>query len=1026
MNRSKLNLSLAMIFSSGMLTACGGGSSDAPTPPPVEDTVLEGVLCIDENTNLSCDANEASANSITNNIIPEAFRSTTDATLFELSTGGIYIAPPTSEEISAYSTLVNNEILFNPTINASTTNAKTYLDNLGINEDLINEQEQAWLTSITDAIAIADGAHPYKAIASLVDKIVTDKSSLALTVTAEEVNAQHFVKRDIQLTEKQVSWTESDHDEGVSGVVSLPGRNLTVTATHYHNSLIVIDTSGAEPELKSQNLFAAVDAPRFVKDARTGASEHSLRTIQTSPDGQHVYISVVPKGEIGNELDDTYGLFRVVVNDDGSFDAHNAETTKRYVHANVGKFFVSDDGNVYVEDAEQEDYLILNADLSETGERVALPSELDISAVYFAPDAEFIYILTRGDSSAEPIEYSQLHKFNRATSTIDAQTTLSITGSLDGLVFFDQGKQALIYEEDFYAKIIDLNEMAVTKNLPLSESAEQTIETAAVTADNRYAILAGHDKYQLWVFDLNAPEIRMEKLLSADSRIRALSITEDGKIITGGNEPYASITSTSLGDILTPSQAINADKAYLTKENINNGLDLNVIVSDLSLFTEIPAGAYAQINWQTDNSAINVTPTEEVKLGAVTRDLSGDSTGTLTADLTYTFRDVSESSQVNFETKVRQAPADLPEQGTTLSGGQFSEGYVSYIDVSPNGSRAVVGLRGLGGFNLVTRSAENNSPEYKLSTGKTEDDKGIIGQQLAGPYAYQTAEVDGKTSVINESRPVGVQFLDNDYVLVATPKATTADDVTLEGALLVYKVDDISIASGAAVLVGTATTNQYGGTIKSLSHLVNNRVAIVVEVTVDDIVSRKAVVIDVSDPNDLTQVGDDIKVADTASVIEVSHDGQAVFVAHDNKVAKYTSAGNGVAEHETSAELTDLSIRSMAIGGTNNDTLFVGTSSGVASVYQFNTSDLTSNANALFQTGYFSRVQTIDVIGQQVYLSIWGYGVSVIDTQSQKELSFFEHSRQRRAGISDNGEWIFAAQYISRSTNEIRVLQLEN
>ncbi len=1026
MNRSKIYLSLAAILSTSMLTACGG--SDSQVVPPKksvvsEKTQVEGKLCIDQNINLACDTNEATTNSITNNIIPEAFRSTTHATLFELGTGGIYIAPPASDKISAYSTLVNNEILFNPTVNGSLAKAKTYLENLGIDEDLINAQEQAWLSAITEAISVAEGVHPYKAIAALVDKIIADNSNLAVSATLEEMSNQYFVKRDIQLSEEQVHWIESDHDERVSGLVSLPGRNLSVAATHYHNSLIVIDTAGEAPALKSRNLFAAVDAPRFSKDARTGASEHYLRTIQSSADGQHVYIAVVPRGEIGNAHDDTYGLFRVVVNDDGSFDTHNSVNTKRYANENIGKFVITHDNKVLVEDVEQEEYIVLNADLTETGERIALPSELDISKVYFSPDANYIYLVTTGDKSVEPIEYSKLHKYNRDSGTIEAEVTLSITSSLDGFVLFDQGKQALLYEENYYAKIIDLNAMAIVKSLPLSESAHQSIETAVVTADNRYAVLSGHDNYQLWLFDLNTPEVRMETLLATDSRISALSVNDYGKILAGGRESVVSIIDTTLGDVLTPEQAINADQAYLTKETINKGLNLSVIVSDLTLFTEIPAGANAKISWQTDNTAINVTPTDDKKLGAVTRDVSGDTTGTLTAKITYTFREETKSSQVDFDTNVRQAPAALQEQGTALFGGQFSEGYVGYIDVSPSGRRSVVTLRGLGGFNLVTRKHEDNSPEYQLSTGKTANEKGIIGQQLPAPYAYQTAQVDGKTKVINESRPVGVRFLDNDHVVIATPKATTADDATIDGALLVYNVNDASIASGEAQLIGTATSHQYGGTIKSLSHRINNRLGIIVEVTADDVTSYKAVIIDVSDPTNIQQVGADIKLANSASVIEVSHDGQAVFVAHDNKIAKYSSAGNGVAEHETSTALESLSIRSMAIGGSHNDTLFVGTSSGVASVYQFNTSDLTRNTNAVFQTGYFSRVQTIDVIGQQAYLSVWGYGVSVVDTQNQKELNFFEHKRQRRAGVSEHGEWIFAAQYISRSKNEIRVLQ---
>jgi len=1030
MKKKALSLSIAVILSSGILTGCGGSDNKKAVEevdkvqPPVEQNIISGVLCLDQNLNLECDANEVKATDLTDNEIPTELQSSISPTLFKLTSGGLYLAAPQNTEISAYSTLVYNEIMFNPSVNASLTDASAYLETKGITKTSITEQEEKWLASIKNAIEVESQAHPYKAIAALVNKVVEDSSKFDQTVTADEISLQNFVKKELSLTSKQVSWEESDHDEGVRDVVALKGRNLAVAGTYYHNSLVVIDTSTDEPQLKAKNLFAAVDAPRYTKDSRSGASEHSLRAVKSSPDGQHVYVSVVPKGDIGNELDDTYGLFRVAVSDEGVADSHNAPNTKRFIHENVGLFFITDDGQVIVEDADQEDFIVLNSDLTETGDRISLPVEIDFDSVHFSPDGQFIYLLTKGDSAVDPVVYSQLHKINRTTGEIEKAQYLSVTGGIDGLKFFDNGKQALAFEEDYYAQVINLEQMEVSKKLPLSEDAKQNIQTATVTPNGKYAIIAGHDKAQAWIFDLDSPEVRIDKLVSFDSTVRSISVTDNGQIITANRDGFMDISDITVGDIITPERSIALDKQFLTKENINSGLDLDIIVSDLSLFNTVPAGAGTNIDWQTTNTAINVIASEEHKLGEVTRDLAGDSTGTLTANISYNFRDIAKTEQVVFETSVRQAPEALPEQGSALAGGQFNQGYVNYIDVSPSGEHAMAVYRGLGGFNLITRSAEDDSPQYALSTGKTEDEKGIIGQQLPAPYAYVTKEVDGKTKVINESRPVGIQYLSEDYAIVAVPSATNENDDVINGALLVYKVDSQAIADGEAVLIGEATSNQFGGKIKSMSHLVNGHIAIVVEMTQGEETSRKAVILDVSDPANLVQVGDDIKVSEHASAIEVSNDAHAVFVVNEDKIAKYTSAGNGTPTHETSADIEDLSVRSLAIGGTNNDTLFVGTSSGVARVFQFNTSDLTSNNNQVFNTGYFSRVQTIDVIGTTAYISVWGYGISVVDTQTQKELNFFEHGRQRRAGISQNGEWIFAAQYISRSTNEIRVLKL--
>ncbi len=1017
MKKKNLSLYITILLSGGTLSGCGSSDKSTPAPQTKAPTVISGKLCIDQNLNARCDTGETSSQDLTDNKIPTSVQSTTHPTIFEATSGGLLTASPTSTEISVFSSLVYNEVLFNPAINTSSTNATNYLTNLQITQELANAEQAKWLTSVGNAIAIDTATHPYKAIGAVINKIVTDKSKFDVSVSAEEIAAQRFVKQEVGLTENSVSWELSDHDERTDGVAILNGRNMVVAGTHYHNRLIVIDTSGNTPKTRSTKLFAAVDAARFAKDTVSGASEHKLRSIKSSADGRYVYVSVKPKGDVGNEFDTSYGLFRVAVSDAGIADNHDSANSKRYISKTVDKFFIAGDGKIFVEDPVMEDFIILNADLSETGERVTLPASIDVDSAYFSPDGNAIYLLAKGDSKANPVTFSKLHKFNRSTNAIEKEVSLTISDGIDNLVFFDEGKQALIYKEKAFARVVDLENMKVTKELPLSVEADQVIQTASVSPNGKYAVISGHHRNETWLFNLSAAEVRMEKLIPSSSRVRALSINNNGDIVAANSEGIT-LSKLTIGDVITPEKALALDKAYITRDNLNHGLSMDLIVSDLALFTEIPAGNHSTISWSTTNPAINVTATETEKLGAVTRDPSGDATGTLTATLDYRFRNIHLTDQISIDTKVRKAPQALPEQGVALEGGQFSEGYVSYIDVSPDGTRAVPVFRGYGGFNLVKRKTDN-SPFYALTTTPTSDTKGLKGQQLPGIYAYQV--VDGK--VVNESRPVGTQFINNDYVIIATPGAKDAADMTYPGALLVYKVDDLSIADGEADLVGTATTNQFGGTIKSLSHLVNGHVAIVVEVTANDqTTSRKAVIINVANPEALVVVMDNIKVADTASAIEVSGNAQSVYVAIDGAVAQYNQAGNGTPLSQTPA-IEGFSARSIALGGTNYDTLFIGTGSGVAKIHQYKSNDLSQEQAPAFNTGYFARVQTLDVINKTAYASIWGIGVTVIDTINQQELSLFAHGRQRRAGISSDGQWLYAAQYISRSTNQIRVLR---
>lgn len=138
-------------------------------------------------------------------------------------------------------------------------------------------------------------------------------------------------------------------------------------------------------------------------------------------------------------------------------------------------------------------------------------------------------------------------------------------------------------------------------------------------------------------------------------------------------------------------------------------------------------------------------------------------------------------------------------------------------------------------------------------------------------------------------------------------------------------------------------------------------------------------------------------------------------MVEEDGVGKYGGAsGNSVAKAE---KTDDFKPRSIVM---SSGIIYVGTTDG--KLFRFNVADL-SSADDSFTSGYGGRVQTIDVVDGKAYMSIWGFGVTVIDPVASQEVAFFAHKRQRRAGVSDDGNFIFAAQYIGRSANEIVVLK---
>lgn len=600
----------------------------------------------------------------------------------------ILLAAGTSAEASSpgfgetsFNSMVDSEMFFNPTVNGDFDLAEAYLnDKLGMSSVLSLEQAYGLYFSKKLAQQV-DPDHPFKATAAVIDKIVmTNDEDYFVTVTTDEIADQRFVKNDIQFDTIKLSWEEPCPDEDPQEMVTLNGRDLTVIATSDYNTLVVIDYSDEDhPQITSQKYFAGVEGPEHTIDSVTGASEHSLHGIKAAPDGGTVYISVVPRRgdeSVGNEHDDRYGLFRVVVEDSGVTRDHDDPSTKRYDNANIGSYDVLADGRVFVEDTKDDVIRILTADLVDTGDTLALPAGIDARETFYTSN-DTVYVATGGDNDATPPIMPQLHKVIDGVST--ASMDLEMVPS--GMVLFDDDNQALIYQRNFFAAIIDLTTMEETRRLPLDEMVRQSVWTATVTADGHYAILAGREKAEVWVYDLTLPESRMEKVAQTETVIRAFATDANGKIFAGGRTGFCYVSNLEVGDVLTPEESIAGDKTYITGESINYGLPLSLVIADLSLYTEVPAASNgSSISWSTTTSSINMIPTEENPLGAVTRPEGSDDSGQLTATLNYEFRDISVSDSITGDVTVRKAPALLPDAKVVQTDNNSSQYMAANVD----------------------------------------------------------------------------------------------------------------------------------------------------------------------------------------------------------------------------------------------------------------------------------------------------------------------------------------------------------
>ncbi len=756
--KKSLSLSIAALLA-GSLSACGGGDStpeviSEPEIPLVES--VSGLLCIDSNNNGKCDVGEVSQKDFSGSTIPENMKSSDYARLLEVSDGSLYITSPGADEINVYSTMIANEILFNPTVSADTTLAANYLNeqlSLPVDGKITAEQEEQIQSSIKTALTTHADVHPLKVIAAVVSKFIESKE-FTITVDVDEVNAQHIAKRDITLKGEKLTWQQSDHDETPDFIMPLAGREMTAMTMHYHNGLMVIDTSGDKPVIKSNGLFASVEGERHAIDATTGASEHRLRGAISSDDGQYVYINIRPsKGEDSVGTSDNYGLFRVAINDDGTFASHDDPSTNRFVNAYIGNFEIVGD-KVHVEDLDEEVTYILNLDLTDTGEVVTakdlvattLATLVNVKEQFTSPDSMYLYVITEGENDV----VNKLHKINTSTGDIEGAAILDeIFGALK---FFDNGQQALAYDDD-YAAIINLEKLVLSSTLALPSS----IRSGEITPDNNYAVFSSEND-AVWVFDLNAIDVNIIASFNVGERIRALAADEKGNVFIAGRG-FNYVNKLNIGNVLTPEQILAADKAAIVESDINNGSSLSVVISDLSLATTIPAGSGSSITWSSNISNVNTSlpnTDDEPSLGAVTRPINGegDESGVLTANLNFSFRDISLDDLKNFDFSVRQLPQILPSASTIQTADNSSQ----YPAANVDGSIMLAPVRfenahqedvyGFIGINLV-----DGEPTIVTGTAETPktylDTESLVGVGIHGTYGI------GVTSAVELGNDAG-------------------------------------------------------------------------------------------------------------------------------------------------------------------------------------------------------------------------------------------------------------------------------
>ncbi|MGP2655865.1 hypothetical protein ACOJTA_02380 [Malaciobacter sp. WC5094] len=295
-NIKKISLSTVLI---SVLAGCGGGgggtSTSASSGSSVESRSLQYESCVDLNQNAVCENSEKGLN-------PADYPNI--AVTSKENNGKYLIGPSNSDEVSAWSTLVYNEMKYNPLVNKDQTSAISYLKtNLGvINRSLDNpltkEQSQNFEQSLKIAIENNPLVNKNSIIAAVCEKFISNKGSNVVSISTTDAQKQFVVLNDVKIEKlDSKNWDnivntdligeirdsvdqELVDKQGGEKIVSISGNsNFVVTASKYHNALNVVNYNESNPTYK-YNKFAA-----FRVNYEAGATGGTITTPVTSAPG---------------------------------------------------------------------------------------------------------------------------------------------------------------------------------------------------------------------------------------------------------------------------------------------------------------------------------------------------------------------------------------------------------------------------------------------------------------------------------------------------------------------------------------------------------------------------------------------------------------------------------------------------------------------------------------------------------------------------------------------------------------------
>lgn len=375
----------------------------------------------------------------------------------------------------------------------------------------------------------------------------------------------------------------------------------------WHNSIVKLDTdksvdSTVDPEFFATLMTSEHGVKSSDDDIISGASEHYLTDVQYTEDGKTLYALVSHPRREGPDDDDTYGLFKVGLNADGSIPttmvkgqpvAHRGDHVQRVADAKIDAILPIADGALLALDDTNHAIRYYDDQFAlQESKSFGLAENDDLES--WSADDEAVYLLI--ESETDDVRSYRLEKRLLSSPAVAAQT-LGLGEDVYGVIAHD-GHVLIVNDHSL--------QLLGSELTPLSEVtfAHEIERFSAATDFSRVAVIDGNGQLQLVDIADGKLSVPMKVDLNGADDISRLALADANTMFY--NDDRGEIVKLDLNQpvvMLTDQQVIERSLDQVEGAAINHGYPLAATRYDLQLPTQ-DVNLPITYTWSSSNPSV--------------------------------------------------------------------------------------------------------------------------------------------------------------------------------------------------------------------------------------------------------------------------------------------------------------------------------------------------------------------------------------------------------------------------------------